>query len=69
MVTTRLRTELDAEDWMKRVVSPLSMENLSQLMMVPLLLVMLSTLPSRLKVAAPFVTTGLMGLAQAGAVA
>ena len=52
---------------MKLVVSPALMENLSQLMMAPLLLVTVRTLPAWLKLAAPLTTTGFTGLDRTGA--
>ena len=48
---------------MKRVVSPAPMEKLFQLMMAPLLLVTLSTLPLWAKVAEPLTTVGANGSA------
>ena len=57
LARTRLRTLLEAEAWLKRVDSPAPMEKVFQLMMAPLLLVTVSALPFRAKLALPLTTT------------
>ena len=58
---------LEAAVWAKCVVSPALIENLSQLMMAPLLLATVKTLAVWLKLAVPLTTVGFTGLACAWA--
>jgi hypothetical protein len=66
LARTRFNTELEAEAWAKCVVSPAPMLNCCQLMMAPLLLVTVRTLPAWLKVAVPFTTVGFTGFDSTG---
>ena len=56
LASTRLSTLLEAEGWTKRVVCPAPMLNCCQLMIAPLLLVTVRTLPTWLMRAEPLTT-------------
>src|SRR4051812_16231578 len=61
--TTRFNTALDADCWIKRVISPALTEKPCQLMMVPGEFVMLSALPLCTNPACPRTTSAPVGFA------
>ena len=67
LASTRLRTLLEAEACSKRVVWPAPMLNCCQLMMAPLLLVTVRTLPACTMAAVPLTTCAPTGRAKASA--
>src|SRR5450830_849367 len=67
LVITRFRTLLAAEVWLKRVVSFAPIEKVFQLMMAPLLLLTVSSLPACAMLALPLTAWGPVGLDHAGA--